>query len=399
MHKMAICKIGGRISFGKVDRNGNFSNAKDSSGGNGEAKAIIDIAKKSGAFDITILTRLAKNDYIPEDYKFVDIVKTYNEGHLQSFLDEQDFDAILVINGSINAFGGEEKCMYPDIVLYKMFKAFKKKIVFCACDICIPFNPKIWTRIHLKKWAYKYTAEEFDLTGKTFYMLTQARDLDAFYDVIGLRKTNVFKKENIQNFSFEKFPCENPIHHVPVNQNPQYDLLYGGTLRAGRRIKKILDWYYNHPTLNIELFGNMDQEKIAEVAKEEGIEIQHKPRFGEPVNYLDNSKKMNQALATVIIGDKLYETTSTVQQRAYEAMCANVVTFIDEDLDKPHNVYGFNSGLEKFLYLKKPDQLEKRIQMLKDVPGLRQKILELQQKIISFDRTEWYNDFARKVLS
>lgn len=82
MHKMAICKIGGRISFGKVDRNGNFSNAKDSSGGNGEAKAIIDIAKKSGAFDITILTRLAKNDYIPEDYKFVDIVKTYNEGHL-----------------------------------------------------------------------------------------------------------------------------------------------------------------------------------------------------------------------------------------------------------------------------------------------------------------------------
>lgn len=80
MHKLAICKIGGRISFGKVDKDGNVSNARDTSGGNGEAKAIIDIAKKSGKFDITILTKTTSKDYFPPEYKFVDVVKLLEEG-------------------------------------------------------------------------------------------------------------------------------------------------------------------------------------------------------------------------------------------------------------------------------------------------------------------------------
>lgn len=397
MHKLAVCKIGGRISFGKVDKDGNVSNARDTSGGNGEAKAIIDIAQKSGKFDITVLTKTTSKDYFPKEYKFVDAVKLLQEDKIESFLAEQDFDVLLLINGSINCFGGAEQSIMSDLALYKAMHFFKKKIVFCSCDICIPFVPDIWKTVAPKEWSSKYKQEDFDLGGKTFYMLTQARDLDALHKILDSKKGNVFKRENIDNFSFEKFPCENAIQYVDVNPSPAYDLLYGGTLRAGRRIKKIVNWYYNHPSLNIELFGNMDQDKIDAVAKKV-YGIFHKPSFNDPVNYLENSKKMNQALATIVIGDDMYEETSTVQQRAYEAMCANVVTFIDEKLDKPHNVYGFNPGLEKFLYLQSPSQLEKRIQMLKDTPELRAKILALQQKIVSFDRQEWYNDFAEKLL-
>ena len=80
-----------------------------------------------------------------------------------------------------------------------------------------------------------------------------------------------------------------------MNYSPSYDLLYGGTLRAGRRIKKIVNWYYNHPTLNIELFGNMDQDKIDAVAKKQYGDGYFKPNFNDPVNYLDNSRKMNKA--------------------------------------------------------------------------------------------------------
>lgn len=397
MHKLAVCKIGGRISFGKVDKDGNVSNARDTSGGNGEAKAIIDIAQKSGKFDITILTKTTSKDYFPKEYKFVDAVKLLQEDKIESFLAKQDFDVLLLINGSINCFGGAEQSIMSDLALYKAMHFFKKKIVFCSCDICIPFVPDIWKTVTPKEWSIKYKQEDFDLGGKTFYMLTQARDLDALHKILDSKKGNVFKRENIDNFSFEKFPCENAIQYVDVNPSPAYDLLYGGTLRAGRRIKKIVNWYYNHPSLNIELFGNMDQDKIDAVAKKV-YGIFHKPSFNDPVNYLENSKKMNQALATIVIGDDMYEETSTVQQRAYEAMCANVVTFIDEKLDKLHNVYGFNPGLEKFLYLQSPSQLEKRMQMLKDTPELRAKILALQQKIVSFDRQEWYNDFAEKLL-
>lgn len=304
---------------------------------------------------------------------------------------------LLLLNGSINCFGGAEQSIKSDLAIYQIMHFFKKKIVFCSCDICIPFVADIWKTVAPKEWSSKYRQEDFDLTGKDFHMVTQARDLDALYRILSAKKGNVFKRENMANFSFEKFPCENPVQHVPTNASPDHDLLYGGTLRAGRRIKKIVNWYYNHPTLDIELFGNMDQDKIDAVAKKQ-YGIFHKPAFNDPVNYLENSKKMNQALATIVIGDDMYEETSTVQQRAYEAMCANVITFIDEKLDKPHNVYGFNPGLEKFLYLQSPSQLEKRIEMLKRLPQLREKILALQQQIVNFDRQEWYNDFADKLL-
>ena len=397
MHKLAVCKIGGRIAFGKVDKDGNVSNTRDTSGGNGEAKAIIDIAKKSGKFDITILTKTTSKDYFPPEYTFVDIVKLLQENRIENFIEESDFDVLLLINGSINCFGGAEQSILSDLAIYKMMHFFKKKIVFCSCDICIPFVSDILKTIAAKEWSSKYKQDDFDLSGKTFYMLTQARDLDALHRILSSKKGNVFNRENIENFSFEKFPCENQLQHASANPSPSYDLLYGGTLRAGRRIKKIVNWYYNHPSLNIELFGNMDQDKIDVVAKKQ-YGIFHKPKFNDPVNYLENSKKMNQALATIVIGDDMYEETSTVQQRAYEAMCANVITFIDEKLDRPHNVYGFNAGLEKFLYLQSPSQIEKRIQMLKDNPLLREKILAMQQKIVNFDRQEWYNEFVNKLL-
>ena len=299
MHKIAICKIGGRISFGKVDKDGNVSNAKDTSGGNGEAKAIIDIAKKSGQFDITILTKTTSKDYFPSEYEFVDIVDLLKNGKIEQFMSERQFDVFLLINGTINCFGGAEQSIESDLAIYKMLHLFDKKIVFCSCDICIPFSTNIWKTIASKPWSSKYSPNEFDLLDKTFYMLTQARDLDALYSILDKKSGNAFKRENIKNFAFEKFPCENEIQHVEMNYSPSYDLLYGGTLRAGRRIKKIVNWYYNHPTLNIELFGNMDQDKIDAVAKKQYGDGYFKPNFNDPVNYLDNSRKMNKALATI----------------------------------------------------------------------------------------------------
>jgi hypothetical protein len=399
MHKLAICKIGGRISFGKVDKDGNVSNAKDTSGGNGEAKAIIDIAKKSGQFDITILTKTTSKDYFPSEYEFVDIVDLLKNGKIEQFMSERQFDVFLLINGTINCFGGAEQSIESDLAIYKMLHLFDKKIVFCSCDICIPFSTNIWKTIASKPWSSKYCPDEFDLSNKTFHMLTQARDLDALYNILDKKTGNVFKRENIKNFAFEKFPCENAIQHVKLNENPSYDLLYGGTLRAGRRIKKIVNWYYNHPSLNIELFGNMDQDKINAVAKKQYGDTYFKPKFNYPVNYLDNSKKMNQALATVVIGDDMYEDTSTVQQRAYESMCANVVTFIDANLDKPRNVYGSNTEFANFLYLQYPNQLEDRISKIKFDSSFRNKVLEFQQSVINFNRQEWYNDFVDKLLN
>ena len=74
--KLAVIKIGARICFGKVNKNGEYKNPRDTSGGNGEARAIIEMLHRGGA-DITIMTNVADDDYKPEQYKFVNIIDLY----------------------------------------------------------------------------------------------------------------------------------------------------------------------------------------------------------------------------------------------------------------------------------------------------------------------------------
>ena len=65
MKKLAVIKIGARICFSKVNKNGEYKNPRDTSGGNGEARAIIEMLHRGGA-DITIMTNVADDDYKPE---------------------------------------------------------------------------------------------------------------------------------------------------------------------------------------------------------------------------------------------------------------------------------------------------------------------------------------------
>ena len=116
------------------------------------------------------------------------------------------------------------------------------------------------------------------------------------------------------------------------------DIGYGGTLRGGKRIKKLAYWYFNHPGIKINLYGKLEDDKlINEAKKQHGVSC-IMPSFDGICNFVDNGKVLNRSLATIVIGDAIFEKTKTVQQRAYQAMRANVVTFIDEDLDVDHRI-------------------------------------------------------------
>lgn len=396
--RILVAKFGGsngRICFGKIAKDGSLKPSRDITSGCTEAKTIIDILERSGKFEIGVLTKILDGDYLPEKYEFYSTLKLGNE-NMDKFFAEHPFDYMLVINGSINAFGGAEDAMVPDLCIYRMMHFFKGKIFFCQCDLAINFMYDVYEYISSKPWHTKYKREDYSLEGKDVIMITQAHDIDAHMKNILKPKNYPFKRSEVKNFSFEKYPAIMPFAHVERNESPEFDLGYGGTLRGGRRMKKIVKYYFNYPegSMKVNLYGKLDDLKLIDLAKKTYGNDVAMPEFGTTCNFVDNGKVLNKSLATIVIGDDIFEKTSTVQQRAYQAMCANVVAFIDNDLDAKHEVFGHDKLLDKFMYVNNKEDVMKRINGLKLKPELRDYILKKQREIIGFDVIHWANELA-----
>lgn len=386
--KLAVIKIGARVSFGKIDTNGNKAITKDTSGGNGEAKAIIDILKRGGN-DVTVLTKVIKNDYLPEDYTFIDILEEFK--HDQSFSKiNEGWDALVVVNGNFNCFGGAEESIALDIANYAFINNFKNDVFYCLCDPALVLTSNIYNSIKSKPWASKYS-EKLNITRDDIKVITQPFNTKAIAEKFNSTKNAINVLEsNVFHFPFEKFPllCESNFIS-PVSLDREYDLLYGGTMRSNRRKKKMAKFYYGYDPskLKVEMFGKIDGEVLSKEAEKQGKKFG--PTISGPVNYSLFCKKMSSSIAHVVIGDPLYEESSDVPQRLYESLAANVVTFIDNDLDKEKRVFksselskGEFDELVDFLYVKDSSEVSEKLISLKNDRGLLEHILELQQKVL-----------------
>lgn len=366
MKKIAVIKIGARISFGSINKNGELKDSKDTSGGNGEAKAIIkmlDIAN----YDITILTKVLDKDYLPEKYKFADIVEMFTTKTTEEFFKKENFDSLIILNGNFNCFGGAEKSILLDLANYDAINKFDKTPYLCLCDIALVTTKDIYSTCKNKPWGNKYD-ESLNIVRDDIHIITQAHDISALYNLIKKNKRAInVKKENISYFPFEKFPLiTNDLSKYKVNENYEYDLSYGGTMRANRRTKKLVKFYYNHDkSISVNIFGKMKQDVLEEEAKKQyGVNFSS-PTITGPVLYTEYCDKMNSSLSHVVIGDKIYEECDYIPQRCYESILSNVVTFIDSDLDKTKRVYE-DETLKDFLYVSNVKELDKKITKLKE---------------------------------
>lgn len=399
--RILVAKFGGsngRICFGKISKDGEIKNSRDITSGCTEAKTIIDILEKSGKFEIGVLTKILDKDYMPDKYEFYNTLELGHED-MNKFFNEKKFDYMLIINGSINCFGGAEDAMIPDLCIYRMMHYFPGKIFYCQCDLALNLMFDVYEYISSKPWSYKYIRDEYDISNKDITMITQANDLDAHLKEINKPKMYQFERNQLKNFSFEKYPVIMPFAHVDRNNSPIYDLGYGGTLRGGRRIKKLVKYYFNYPDdISVNLYGKLDDSKLIEQAKKAYGDDLKLPTFGTTCNFVDNGRVLNQSLATIVIGDEIFERTQTVQQRAYQAMCANVVAFIDEALDKNKEIFGHDNILSRLMYVSNKEDVVKRIYGLKKKPELIDYVLSKQQDIINFNVESWANELANIIV-
>src|SRR5271154_4075773 len=375
--KVGVIKLGARISF----------NANDTSGGNGEARSIINMVDLGGA-DVHIFTKILPKDTLNKTFVWHDLGKEEYS--------TEGLDVLLVINGNVNFFGGAEDV--SQLLNYKIINEFNGPVYYAYCDPELTLK-QVWPSVSKKPWAKNWERGELEIVRDDIIYLSQPFDVGRVMSNFG---KNEVRPMSVQHFPFEKFPClttecyltefTDANGSLKFNSNPEVDLSYGGTMRGGKRFTKMVKFYLGHPPeISVEMFGKIDASDFL------GRTLDRLPTFTGPIRYDQMMPKMNKALAHCVIGDPYYEEINDMPQRTYESIMANVVTFIDYDMDKLRRVYGRDKVLADFLYVQDRQELSEKILLLKTDTSLRRQILDDQIKAVGFNALEYSKKFVEEL--
>ena len=348
---IALIKLGSRISINSVG----------TSGGTGETLSIIKMLTTAGA-NVDAYTKVLSRDEKPVDFNILDIESNYLD------INNKNYDCLLVLNGNVTYFGGKDN--RSQTLNYYIINNFKGKVFYIMCD-CNLFLKQIWPSIINKSWASLYSRQDIEIVRDDIIYITQACDVSKVTQK-AQRYVNI--KKSIY-FPFEKFPLLT-LRDMPINEFPEYDILYGGTFRSGRREADMIKFYFGYdPDLyKVEMFGNINFNDFNK-SKVDGLTS---PIFSGPVNYDKFPEKMHESMATVIIGDKIYKELDDLAQRIYESIRIGNVVLIDSSYDYNKRVFK-NSELLEFNYVTTREDVENRLDRLRNDSKLREHLIELQR--------------------
>ncbi len=371
--KIAVIKLGARISF----------SSQGSSGGTGEALSIIKMLEQGGA-DVHIFTKILDKDVLPETFKWHDMREDVSA--LKRAI--AHVDALLIINGTVQFYGGAED--REQLLNYILINEFSGPVYYIFCDPELTLK-QVWSAVEGKPWASNWSEQMLNIERTDIRYVAQPYDVQK---VLAELKKNEVKPSSIVHFPLEQFPCLND--RLPFNESPTVDLSYGGTMRGGRRIAKMLKFYFGHPSdISVEMFGKIDAEDFTK-HKKYGSQatILRNPTFTGPVRYDEMLPKMNKSMAHCVIGDPWYEEINDIPQRLYESIMSQVVTFADYDMDTKRRVYGADKELADFLYVKTREELSEKIQLLKSDVDTRKEIIAAQFAAVGFDTKKYCESFV-----
>jgi len=364
---IAVIKLGARITSGGT------------SGGSGEALAIIDMMKHYS--NVVAYTKVLKKDEDIPNIETKCIVQNIDE------IDPKNYDKLVVINGNVNFFGGAEDM--HQIYNYKAMKQFYDAggdIVYILCDPNLVLK-NIWKSVCKKEWGCNYKQEEIDISNIEVSYITQPKNMNI--------KSEIKIKKQI-HYPLEKFPLIYDKEFNTSFNKKEYNFLYGGTFRGGKREEDMIKFYFNQP--NTAFFGNIKLKNFNEKkVKKLGFSLDDAPEFLPPVKYQEFTEFMSKAYATIIIGDKYYKEIDDLAQRIYESIQAGIITFIDEDYDRTKRVYD-NELLRKLLYVKDGKNALEKLEKIKEKGSeTYEKLIELQRKDTSINKDQYMKDFVKLI--
>ena len=315
--------------------------------------------------DVSIIAIYPKNRKQQVD-EIVDIMKVDN---LNSY------DKVLFYNTSINFYGNRENHYLNKA--YELMASYERTIYYLLVDLRLSFR-QFWNSVEHRGWNIK--KEDVFITTDVV-IISQGSDLD--------KAKHVHRnEEHITDYVY--FPLEQHILVnepvvLDINDNPEFDLIYGGSWRGGLRNKKMND-YFGQKDLKIKLFGNIPENKI----ENEDVTFEKKVK---PDQVLRNN---NSAMCTIVFGDKNYND-NMVTLRLWESLLSRTIVFIDNDFDRIKEL-----NFPDFLYVENGEELSDKIKILKEEPDIYHLVRKSLDEYINYAINEksenWANDFI-KILS
>jgi len=365
--KVAVIKLGSRIAI----------SSRGTSGGTGEALSIIKMLTNAKV-DVDVYTEILSKDEINDlDFNIYNIEDTYKD------INNKDYNALIVLNGNVNYFGGVDS---PSQTLnYYIINNFKGKIFYILCD-CNLLLKQVWKSIENKDWVNNYKKDDINITRNDIIYISQPRDISKLKNK--LSKLDIII-DDIIHYPFEKFPLVTS-EYLQINPKYEYDISYGGTFRGGKREKDMVKFYFDYPEdIKVEMFGKITESNF----NKDLIKDLRLPIFNKAVPYNEFNNKMSNSLATIIIGDPLYKQLDDLAQRIYESILVGNIVFIDSSYDYNKRVFK-NEELIKFNYVSNKEEVIDRIRLLKENEELRNHIIELQRQDTEIDINKYCNDFV-----
>ena len=234
-----------------------------------------------------------------------------------------------------------------------------------------------------KKELYKEHADSIKQKRDDIIYITQCRNTNKINE-LGQKSVTYFPLEQFPLFmrSIYKRPDSTKVEDRPI------DLAYCGSFRGGRRQKDMIEYFFNR-NIRTEMTGNI---KIAQF-NQKWIDGKKQPIFNKSLKQMELSKYMHNTLASVVIADPLYIDYYDIAQRAYEHLIYGVVNFIDLKVDPDKSFYE-SQFMKDFMYVSSGEELERKINMLKQDENLLRQIRIHQHMIIdNFDYKEYVDKF------
>ena len=303
--------------------------------------------------------------------------------------DLNDYDEVVAYNCALNPFGG----LFKDEAITTMEKMhdFKGDLYYYLCDPKMPcadfaaylkYKAKDTGKVKTdSKSGYREVSDEFldDWSKNTWpriKIMFAGCDYDKYYEVFTERNANRTTVQSKLNPDYDW--CHIPLfEYYAVNEmldkklcdyqflDRKHDLVYFGNNRMTER-NKIIEEFYDHEGLDVQIIG-------------------YDPKFKnckyESTDYVSHDElfpMICDSYATLILGDTLHNN-NTRTPRFFEAMLLDVVAFIYEKYDEEHKFVN-NPKLKEFIYVKTPEELKEKIEMIKKNKQLGKDIIALERE-------------------
>lgn len=273
--------------------------------------------------------------------------------------DPNSYDAFMIMNSHANFFGGVKN--EGVLQLYKFLAKLKCPIFYLFNDTNLLFS-QLWPQIARRDWN-DLTEDDVKITAP-FRVITQFKNLDTF---IKTKTEKQIPVDEIRFVDFGTWLLKN-FEDRMVNNTAEYDLIYGGSFRGGRREEKFKDFFFNKNNISVGVYGSMKASQFKTLTDNDT-----QPTWLGRVNSTEVIKTNAKGLATVVVGEKNYNNNiETI--RLYEAMLAGCVVFIDDSFDNKHVILE-----DDFHYVKSGKELEEKIMAIKANPELHKACLDRQK--------------------